>query len=278
MKKVFLLLSVVFLLCGCVKEGREAIEEIEKPLTYQFVDVKGNSYEAELLDQVPKCKYDYSKLVTKEGYQYYTDEEGNIASKIGVDVSRYQKKIDWEKVKKSGIDFAMIRLGYRGYGKEGHLVEDEYFKANIEGAIAAGLDVGVYFFSQAITEKEAIEEAEFVLKRVKDYHLSYPIVFDTEEIQEKTARTKDLDKEQYSKNCIAFCDAVLEKGYETMIYANMKWMAFTLDLTALTEYDFWYADYEKKPQCPYAFKIWQYTEEGKVPGIYGGVDLNIYFD
>lgn len=277
MKKVFLLVIVLFLLSGCAQEETEKKEEAETSSVYQFVDVKGNTYEAELLEDVPESEYDASRLITKGRYQYYTDEEGNITSKIGVDVSRYQEKIDWEKVKKSGIDFAMIRLGYRGYGKDGHLVEDEYYRRNIEGAIAAGLEVGVYFFSQALTEKEAVEEAEFVLKRVKDYQLSYPVVFDTEEIMEESARTKNLKREQYTKNCIAFCNAIREKGYEVMIYANMKWMAFTLDLTALTEYDFWYADYEKDPQCPYAFKMWQYTENGKVPGIDGGVDLNIYF-
>ncbi|MGN1167981.1 MAG: glycoside hydrolase family 25 protein [Lachnospiraceae bacterium] len=278
MKKAIILVSVLFLLFGCAYEEKEQKEEkTETSSVYRFVDVKGNSYEAELLEEVPESEYDASRLITKGRYQYYTDDEGNITSKIGVDVSRYQEEVNWEKVKKSGIDFAMIRLGYRGYGKDGHLVEDEYYKRNIEGAIAAGLEVGVYFFSQALSEKEAVEEAEFVLKRVRDYNLTYPVVFDTEEILEESARTKNLEREQYTKNCIAFCDAIREKGHEVMIYANMKWMAFTLDLRALTEYDFWYADYEKNPQCPYAFKMWQYTEKGKVPGIDGGVDLNIYF-
>ncbi|MFR1054886.1 MAG: GH25 family lysozyme [[Clostridium] scindens] len=104
------------------------------------------------------------------------------------------------------------------------------------------------------------------------------MIFDTEEIKNDEARTDHLKKEQFTANCITFCDAVEEAGYETMIYANMKWMAFTLDLNELAGYKKWYADYEPLPQCPYEFSMWQYTEKGKVPGIEGNVDLNLCFD
>ena len=122
-----------------------------------------------------------------------------------------------------------------------------------------------------------MQEAQFVLERIKDYDVTYPVVFDTEEIKDDEARTDGLSKEQFTQNCITFCDAIEEAGYETMIYANMKWMAFTLDLTKLTEYDKWYADYEMHPQCPYEIDMWQYTETGSVPGVEGNVDINVCF-
>ena len=286
MKSILLAVLLMALVCGCEKSEQEQEKTKEKAKdiqievpdnTFTFVDSAGKTYKVPLLEEVPKCEYDYSRLVEQNGYKYYKDSAGNIDSKIGIDVSKYQEEIDWKKVKNSGMDFAVIRLGYRGYS-EGRLKEDEYFRQNMEGAKDAGLDVGVYFLSQALSEEEALEEAQFVLECIEDYELAYPVVFDTEEIPDEDARTKDLDKEQYTKNCITFCDAIREKGKETMIYSNMNWMAFTLDLTKLIDYDFWYADYEPTPQCPYIFKMWQYTEKGKVPGVEGDVDINIWFE
>ena len=259
------------------REKESGIVQDEEEETYQFVDVMGIRHEARILDDVPKCDYDYERLVEENGYKYYTDAKGRIISTIGIDVSEYQPSVDWQQVKNAGIDFAIIRVGYRGYGEEGRLVEDAMFKSHIEGALEAGLEVGVYFFSQALNKAETIEEAEFVMDRIRNYEITYPVVFDTEEIKEETARTSDLDKEQYTQNCITFCDAVKDAGYTSMIYANMKWMAYTLDLEKLTNYAKWYADYEPKPQCPYEFQMWQYTEKGQVPGVDGNVDLDVCF-
>ena len=275
---ILVLIAGLFVAACKAEKQREASKEEEAVSTYTFVDVYGQEYEAELLEDVPECPYDYSRLTEKNGYQYYTDESGDISSTLGIDVSRYQPEIDWQQVKASGIDFVMIRVGYRGYGEEGRLVEDECFRSHIGGALDAGLDVGVYFFSQAVNDEEAKEEARFVLERVKDYTLTYPVVFDTEEIKDAEARTDGLSKEQFTRNCKVFCDAIKEAGYDTMIYANMKWMAFTLDLSELAAYDFWYADYEPLPQCPYDFRMWQYTESGTVPGVGGNVDVNVWFD
>ena len=279
-KTLFVLLAVL-LAAGCqdTDKKEEAKDQADgNKEVYQFVDVLGQQYEAELLEAVPKNTYDLKRIKKKDGYQHYTDEAGNIISKVGIDVSEYQPSVDWAKVKASGIDFAIIRVGFRGYGQEGKLVEDAMFKSHIEGALAAGLDVGVYFFSQAVDKEEAYEEAQFVLERIRPYAITYPVIFDTEEIKNDEARTDHLKKEQFTANCITFCDAVEEAGYETMIYANMKWMAFTLDLNELAGYKKWYADYEPLPQCPYEFSMWQYTEKGKVPGIEGNVDLNLCFD
>ncbi len=260
------------------KSGKKDLDgDGEAHTTYRFVDVLGEQYEAELLPELPKCAYDYDRLTEENGFKYYLDEKGGKCSKVGIDVSEYQPEIDWEKVKESGVDFVMVRLGYRGYGEAGRLVEDPYFRPHIEGALAAGLETGVYFFSQAVSEKETLEEAAFVLERIREYPVTCPVVFDTEEIKFDVARTDHLSGEQFTENCIVFCDKIKEAGYDTMIYANMKWLAFTLDMTRLTDYDIWYADYEPAPQNPYDIAMWQYTETGQVAGIDGNVDINLLF-
>lgn len=286
------ILSVVFLMTGCgqvetveadskksqeMTQNEEKKEKEKEKKIYTFVDVLGEEYEAELLEEVPTNTYDLSRIVEENGYKYYMSENGEKESRLGIDVSEYQPQVDWQQVRNAGIDFVMIRLGYRGYGEKGTLVEDSMFRQHVENALTAGLDVGVFFFSQAITDEEVEEEADFVLERIKDYQINCPVVFDTEEIKFDTARTDNLSGEQFTKNCRIFCDRIQNAGYDTMIYANMKWMAFTLNLEELTEYEKWYADYEPKPQCPYEFSMWQYTETGSVPGIEGNVDLNVWF-
>lgn len=272
------LLSLIFVQVKNKMKSEEEKNNAEKQDTYQFVDVTGVYHEAELLDDVPKCRYDYDRLMTENGYKYYVNQEGQSASSSGIDVSEYQTLVDWQQVKDAGIEFVMIRVGYRGYGEEGRLVEDAMYRSHMEGALNAGLDVGVYFFSQAIDEQETLEEASFVLERIEDYKITYPVVFDTEEIKTEGARTQGLSSGQYTENCITFCDAIEEKGYASMIYANMKWMAYTLELEKLTDYAIWYADYEPLPQCPYEFRMWQYTETGQVPGVEGNVDLDLFFE
>ena len=267
-------MSIIYEGCSYYKESeKESAKE-----TFQFVDVKGVEYEAPLLENVPMNTYDYDLLSKKNGYPCYTDKDGKVISKLGIDVSEYQNPVNWQQVKNAGVEYAMIRVGYRGYGEEGRRVEDAMFRSHMEGAVAAGLEVGVYFFSQAINEKETLEEVQFVLDRIKEYPVTYPVVYDTEEIKDDVARTDNLTEEQFTQNCITFCDAIREAGYDTMIYANMKWMAFTLDMRKLTEYEKWYADYEPVPQCPYEFSMWQYTETGQLPGIEGNVDLNLWFE
>lgn len=286
-RRILLLLCTVILTTGCQSEkevnntvetkGEKKQNKEKEERTFSFVDVLGESYEAPLLEDIPKKEYDYDRLIDKGGYKYYTDKDGNVISKLGIDVSEYQPSVDWQQVKNAGIEFVMVRMGYRGYGEAGTLVVDKMFRHHVENALGAGLGVGVYFFSQAVNDAEVKEEAEFVLENIKDYNLTYPVVFDTEEIKFDTARTDNLTSEQFTRNCEVFCDVIQAAGYDTMIYANMKWFAFTLDLTKLTDYPKWYADYEPIPQCPYEFDMWQYTESGSVPGIDGNVDLNVYF-
>ena len=282
------------ILAACAAGGAEApvkeetegmtgvrIEEKDGTDYFVFQDVKENSYRSELLDSVPKNTYDLDCLTTDEatGFKQYNDEENGITSRMGIDVSEFQgEDIDWKQVKDSGIEFVIIRAGYRAYGETGELVQDAMFEQNIEGALEAGLDVGVYFFSQAVTPGEAVEEAEFVLDLIRPYEITGPVVYDTEEIKGDTARTDDNTRQEFTNYCKVFCDTVEHAGYDSMIYANMKWMAFTLDMEELTDYDFWYADYHELPQNPYYYTIWQYSETGEVPGINANVDLNIWFE
>ena len=248
---------------------------------YSFQDVEGNSFEAPLLPDVPKCPYDLSLLETdgETGYKSYADEESGVTARFGIDVSEFQgEEIDWQQVKDAGVEFVFVRLGYRAYGENGELVPDAMYDRNVQGALDAGLDVGVYFFSQAASALEAVEEAEFVLEHVRPYEITCPIVYDTEEIRWDEARTDQNTDREFTNYCKVFCETVEHAGYEAMIYSNLKWMSFTLDLSELTEYDLWYADYHEIPQCPYEYRIWQYSESGMVPGIGANVDLNLWFE
>lgn len=193
----------------------------------------------------------------------------------GVDVSAYQGDVDWQKVAASGIRFAMVRLGYRGYGT-GKLVEDEVALQNIQRAIDAGLDVGVYFFSQAVSVEEAREEAQFVLERIQGYDITMPVVFDWEYISDE-ARTANVDKRTLTDCYLAFCEAVSEAGYTPMAYFNWYQSTGMMYLTELEEYPFWLALYTDRMTYPYKIEMWQYTCTGKVPGIEGDVDIDLYF-
>lgn len=260
--------------------GGEDIHITDDGEYYTFLDVEGNEYEAPLLSGVPACEYDFSHLAEDEttGYKSFHDEENNVTARFGIDVSEFQgEEIDWGQVRDSGVEFVIIRLGYRAYGESGALVLDAMYEQNIQGALDAGLDVGVYFFSQAVSAAEAVEEAEFVFDNLAPYEITGPVVYDTEEIKWDTARTDNNTGQEFTNYCKVFCDTVEHAGYRSMIYSNMKWMAFTLDRDELSEYDFWYADYYDLPQCPYDYEIWQYSESGSVPGINGNVDLNLWF-
>ncbi|MDR0425333.1 MAG: glycoside hydrolase family 25 protein [Clostridiales Family XIII bacterium] len=201
---------------------------------------------------------------------------GGRQALLGVDVSRYQGEIDWPMAASDGISFAMIRMGYRGYGN-GSLNMDEFFEANISGAAAAGLRIGIYFFSQAVTAEEAREEADMVLAAIAPYNVSFPIVFDMEEISGNRARTDRLSAGDVTSIASAFCERVRGAGYTPMIYANPKWFVSRMLLDELEGYDKWLAQYYKLPAFPYAFSIWQFTSTGSVAGINGNVDMNLAF-
>ncbi len=226
-------------------------------------------------ETLKKHEYVYENFVKQENKEIvYTDEEKDIHSVKGIDVSKHQGKIDWEKVSGDGVSYAFIRAGYRGTS-EGKLVEDEFFVDNIEGATENDVNVGIYFYTQAMTEEEAQEEAEFVLELIEPYQVDYPIVLDLEESESASARTAKMTKEEYTKVAIAFCEAVRDAGYTPMIYGNLKTFMIMLDMEQLEDYEKWFAYYDDVVYFPYAFNIWQYSSKGSVDGIKGDVDLNI---
>lgn len=192
----------------------------------------------------------------------------------GIDVSHHQGEIDWEQVRQSGVEFVMIRVGYRGYGQSGKLVEDTNFRDNIQGALDAGLDVGVYFFSQALNREEAAEEAAFLLERIGDYEITMPVVYDWEYVSDE-ARTANVDARTLTDCSNYFCQIVAEAGYQPMVYFNRHQAANLLHLEELTEYPFWLAAYTDRMTFPYRVEMWQYTDSARVPGIDGPVDMDI---
>ena len=241
---------------------------------FDFRDAEGKEYEAEIDRNIRPNPYDPFLFKHSKGFLAYDDPDFNTCS--GIDVSSHQGGIDWRQVKEAGVEFAFVRIGYRGYGPEGTLVEDEYALNNIDAAHEAGLLVGGYFFSQAVNEEEAKEEASFAMSILAGRDLELPLAFDAEHIRNDSARTDTVTGEQFTKNAEAFCEAVRSGGYEPMIYSNLLWEAFVYNMASLSKYPFWYADYEAIPQTPYAFLFWQYSESGSVPGVDGNVDMDIW--
>lgn len=224
---------------------------------------------------LPKHDYDFTRLVCQsDRMKYY--ENGKQVSYVGVDVSKVQDYIDFVKVKKAGINFVMIRVGARGYSS-GQLIVDEYFSDNLKRATDAGLDVGVYFYSQAISEDEAIEEANLVLENLGEYELSYPVAFDMEQVSNDTARIDTLSKTERTNITKAFLDTIQKAGHKSVIYGNKEWLIKKIDMSKLTAYDVWLAQAADIPDYPYKFTMWQYSTNGSVDGIAGPVNLNISF-
>lgn len=195
-------------------------------------------------------------------------------SKLGIDVSGHQGEIDWQAVKDSGVEFVFIRVGNRGT-TEGKLYPDSYAQDYYTGAKEAGLSVGVYFFSQAITVPEAQAEARYVLQLMKNWELELPVVYDWEWAG-KDARTANMDAQLLTRCTLSFCEMIEAAGFRPMIYFNYTQGLELLDLNRLADYDFWLALYEPAPRFPYRVDFWQYSCEGTVPGISGNVDMNLY--
>ena len=253
-----------------------AVEYIENPVVLS--NGTGERLYLPEYQRVAKHTYNFDEdhyYQDENGFRYVKDDNGKIISRMGVDVSKHKGSIDWKKVKESGIEFAIIRVGFRGPG-EGTLEPDEYAKANVEGALANGLDVGVYFYSQAITEAEAIAEADYVLNFVKDYNINWPIVFDTEYYEREGARGNTTNREQRTAVAKAFLDRIKDAGYQAMLYSSTRWSILNVNRDELADYPFWFAYYGDKPTYRFDFNIWQYTSEGTVPGIKGDCDLDLW--
>lgn len=230
-----------------------------------------------IVEDIPKADYDNNLFqVNENGFMTYDSDK--YTSRIGIDVSRYQGEIDWAAVKKAGVEFAFLRLGYRGYGS-GKIVLDTYFYQNLKGALANGIDVGVYFFSQAITPEEGAEEAQFCIDALKGYSITYPMVFDWEPYSSSLEpRTQDLDDDILTKAAVSFCKTAQAAGYEAMVYGNLTYFYLHFDMNQLKDFPLWLAQYNSRPSFYYHFDIWQYGEKEGIPGINtGSVDLNIQF-
>ncbi len=221
----------------------------------------------------PPAENPYGPLDFRYEGDYLTCLAGEAA--LGIDVSTWQGNIDWQQVKDAGIEYVLIRAGYRSTDT-GNLGEDNYAQRNYQGASEAGLKVGAYFFSQAITVEEAENEARFLLSLIQDWDIQMPLVYDWEYVDE-TARTAGMSARELTDCTKAFCEVVEKAGYESMIYFNEDQSHKQMYLEELTDYGFWLAMYDKTMNYPYRIDMWQYTSEGKVPGIDGNVDMNLFF-
>ena len=256
---------------AALHQYQQAIQATEPPAE-QFLEPTVSETEP-VNPTIPPERNPYDKFDFQYDRHNYLRLQ-NLTSYAGVDVSAFQGKIDWKKVKQSGIDFAIIRLGYRGY-ESGKLVEDEYAKDNLKGAAEAGLRVGAYFFSQALSIQETDEEIRYMLKILGDTKLDMPVVLDWE-IPANTARTRNMDRQTLTDIQRHFCGQMRDRGYQPMIYFNWHQSEHLYTLHDLEEYPFWLALYQDRMTYPWKVEMWQYTDKGRVPGINGNVDLNVY--
>jgi len=225
----------------------------------------------EPLEELTEHTYDFSLLKEESGHYTYP------GAAYGIDVSSHQGEIDWQKVKDSGVEFVFLRIGYRGY-EQGLLNADTAFEEYYNGAREVGLPVGVYFFSQAIDEREAMEEAYYVLEHIRGKQIDLPIVYDLEDVDYAESRIEAIDAEQRTNNALAFCQKIEENGRTPMIYTNLSWSETYYDLYRIMNYPLWFAQYNNLPGLDYEFVVWQYSDHAEIDGIEELVDTNLYFN
>ena len=245
--------------------------------TETFTDSELGEITVKKVDGAALNTYDINNLVRNDRgyYEYYVD--GKLASEVGIDLAEYQGDVDFSAVKDSGVDFVILRIGGRYYSDEGKLYEDGRFDSYYEQAKAAGLKVGAYFFSQSASVEEAVEEAEFVAAKLDGRDLDYPVAFDWEIIEDDDARTDNMGGKTITAMAEAFCDAIEDEGYDSIVYSSTSLMLQSYDFETMKDYEFWLADYREFPEMYYDFAIWQYATDGEVDGVNGTVDLNICF-
>ncbi len=284
---LLMFLLIIFLIMTGCSRPRDIIPvpsgetEPEEDWTSGMIEVDVGNGETRWIrayDSVPVSTLKADQFEQAEGgYLRYTGDEYTAFQ--GIDVSTFQGEIDWSAVAADGVDFAMLRIGGRGYGS-GEIYEDDSFPVNFRGAIDNGIQVGGYFFSQAVTPEEAREEADYVvsiLKELPEGSVTMPIAFDWETVGDYEARTADIDEETLTACAKAFCDRIAEAGYQPMVYAY-RYLAYEMyDLEELQPYGLWISTLDGSPDFYYAHDMWQYTENGVVNGIQTHVDLNLYF-
>lgn len=264
----------------------DAVEGYDIPETPMRVSVK-EQLEYSVIEDIAFYIYNENEIdaeledteeTTAALYAEETENTGIIEAveaSFGIDVSKWQKDIDWERVAAAGVTFAIIRCGYRG-SSTGCLVEDPYFVRNIEGAKAAGIEVGVYFFTQAINEVEAVEEASMVVSLCQKYELDYPVFIDTESAGGR-GRADNLDAAARTAVCQAFCTTIQNAGYQAGIYASRNWFYERLDDSVLQDFVIWDAEYRAAPIYTGNYRMWQYTSSGYIDGINTRVDLDLSY-
>lgn len=290
---------MMFLLCGCQKTyyglgmpfqmstsnlpgysnaeiSALAADNYERFMHASYImvtDKFGMAHKVKISANIKRHEWDFSNIDNSGDYKNYVEPDGTRKN-VGIDVSEHQGAIDWAQVA-TRMHFAIIRLGYRGYGESGSIALDSRYHANMAGAAEQGLPVGVYFYSQAVTYEEGVEEANFVLANLGDYSLSYPVILDREDPMVDEARTNSLSAEQHTQAALGFLETIRAAGYPVMMYSYRMYYSLYLDLEQIYQYPIWFAQYADEPDWPYEFTMWQYTESGGVPGISGPVDLNI---
>lgn len=264
----FLLLALLLVFIVLSGAGIPAAQEATAPTTVPVPTVAG-----EIVQPPPEISPFAAQDFGYDG-QYLTCLTAPCVR--GIDVSSYQANVDWEQVRSAGFEFVFIRVAGRGYGESGVLYRDKRAQEHYEGAKAAGLKVGCYFFSQALNPEEAIEEAEYALELIEDWQLDLPIVFDWEYLGEE-CRTANVTARELTDCAKAFCDRVLAEGKEAMVYFNANQSHKDMYLEELTDYPFWLAMYTDQMRYPFKVNFWQYTNQGSVPGIAGNVDINLMF-
>ncbi|NBI91375.1 hypothetical protein D3Z45_12550 [Lachnospiraceae bacterium] len=255
---------------------KEAEEDPSKDGKHTLLTFADGSEEWVLINPYLESNtYDYTKLQMRADKMAYY-EDGRSVSYLGADLSKYNGDVDFRALKESGIEFVMLRLGARGYGS-GQIMLDEKFDEYMNKASEAGLEIGVYFFSQAITAEEAVEESNFIIQTLTERNITYPVAFDMEYVQNDKARVEILSKEEKTAVARAFLENIKAAGYKPMIYGTKEWLIKEINLTKLTEYDIWLSQQKDIPDYPYKFQMWEYTTEGEIAGVDGDVDLNICF-
>lgn len=257
------------------EETEEEKDDVNSEPKTRIKKADGTEEWVEINANLTKNSYSKSRFVYKKPIMsYYLN--GKEASWCGVDISSKQDSVDFKKLKKAGCDFVMIKVGGRGYSS-GEVVLDEKFKDYMKSAKSAGLDIGVYFFSQAITEDEIEEEAETLMEAIKDYTVKYPVVFQMQGVEGDMARIDSLDTDSRTELTKLFLSIIKDAGYKPMLYGNKEWLVTKVDLEALKEYDVWLSQEEDTPDYPYEFAMWQYDKSGTISGISKETGLNVCF-
>lgn len=283
MSRKYKIATILTVICLCVSLIPEKVNA-QQPETKEVQSQENESIrdddpgKGRLWGNAPAEFYDKGRIQTMAAGIRHNSKFAGYKIIEGIDVSKYNKTIDWKAVKKAGIDFAFVRTSYRGYGKAGSLADDPYAEENMKNAAAAGVRVGAYIFSQAITVKEAQEEADYLLNSVKGYNITMPLVFDFEYFEGGRLDNANLTRRNRTDICLAFCEKIKAAGYTPLVYANKSMLTSDLYASEISsKYPIWLAHYTSSSDYKGDYSFWQYTEKGSVSGITGNVDKNFWY-